>query len=75
MGEAYTTEKIKEFPKEVYLDKQKDIKVIIGVSKDNKFIYTISARNLKNDNLLKNITRLTQGKYNSEAKQITGILK
>ena len=31
MGEAYTTEKIKEFPKEVYLDKQKDIKVIIGV--------------------------------------------
>ena len=28
MGEAYTTEKIKEFPKEVYLDKQRDIKVI-----------------------------------------------
>ena len=75
MGEAYTTEKIKEFPKEVYLDKQKDIKVIIGVGKDNKFTYTISASNIKSDNLLNNIARLTQGDFDSETKQVTGLFK
>lgn len=75
MGNSYTKEKIKHFPKEIYLDRQKDIKVVFKQDEKNNLTFEISAPNIKSERLLKNIQRFVAGKYNKEEKTVNGLLQ
>lgn len=71
MGKSYKREKINGFPKEIYLDKQKDIKVTISRDENSEIVYEISVPNFKSEKILKNLAGLTQGEYDEK----TGIVK
>lgn len=74
MGNKYTQKKIDKFPKEFYLDKQKDIKVIIN-KKNEDIQYEIFTPNHKDDNLLQTLQLATKGIYDNKAQKIIGSFK
>ena len=75
MRKTYTSEELDEFPKELFLDKQKDIKLIIDINQNNELAYSILTENAQEDKLLRNIATLCNEKYNKEQRVINGIFK
>ena len=75
MGKSYKKEKVNGFPKEIYLDKQKDIKVTIDRDENLEIVYEISISNFKSQKLLKNLAGLTQGKLNEKTGTVKGIFQ
>lgn len=75
MGKSYKKEKINGFPKEIYLDKQKDIKVTINRDENLEIVYEISISNFKSQKLLKNLAGLTQGEFDEKNGTVKGIFQ
>ncbi len=75
MGKAYTTEKVKKFPIEKYLDKQKDIKIIINRNENADIECEISAPNIKSTKLLNNLQNLLHSNYDIDSNVLRGMLE